>query len=211
MEPSTAEGSPLPAWSARASRGTAEVSHGLQGYLLFLLDLGTHLLCLGLLHHLLHHTDVIADVLVYVLHVEEVQSQALHLGLQGCHCGEGGWSALPTRWLRAGGPWDSAQACTFLCGGIGDSCDPGCPELTGIHLPPLHKCWDYRTGTPSLDGDRFFLTFETECLYPRLASNYWSSCLCHFPRARIIGTYYHIYTGDCLCVCVNPHVHLCRN
>lgn len=75
----------------------------LQGYLLFLLYLRVHLLCLGLLHHLLHDLDVIAYVLLYVLHVEEVQGQALHLCLQGGHCGDGGCSAVPLQGLVPSG------------------------------------------------------------------------------------------------------------
>jgi hypothetical protein len=62
---------------------------GFVEYLLLLLDLCPPSLHLGLLHHLLHHFDVTTHVLVYVLHVEDMQSQVLHLRVQGGHWGEG--------------------------------------------------------------------------------------------------------------------------
>lgn len=50
--------------------------------LLLLLHLRPRPLHLRLLHHLLHHADVVAHVLLYVLHVEQVQGQAVQLRLQ---------------------------------------------------------------------------------------------------------------------------------
>lgn len=164
---------------------------GLEGYLLFLLYLRVHLLCLGLIHHLLHDLDVIAHILVYVLHVEEVQSQALHLRLQDRHCGEGSCSALPTlgpgtlgtALCPASSFMGKLETLGTLAGGNAWIRPPELAmctrrlELTGIPLLLLPRGWASCSG-----GDDSFLFFQESVCIPDWAQTTDSPTSTTFPR-----------------------------